>query len=209
MLKTLFSIIAIAAILAAGVIYSGVYDVSASSSRAGFTEWIFSQTVHASVERRARAVRPPDLKDDALQLAGASDFDFMCASCHGAPGKRLGAMGEGLNPAPPDLADSAAYMTPAELFWVTKHGIKMSGMPAWGATHADDDLWPMVAFMTVLPDLDSELYRAMLARGKGKGHHAANDHVRGADKRHDARSNTEAHASEPESSAHNHGSRAH
>ncbi len=106
-----------------------------------------------------------------LLLAGADDFAAMCAGCHGAPGQERGAMGQGLNPKAPNLADSAEHMTPGELFWVTKNGIKMTGMPAWGATHEDRALWPVVAFMTALPGLGSADYEALLARAEGAGHH--------------------------------------
>ncbi len=90
-----------------------------------------------------------------------------------APGQEPEAAGQGLNPKPPDLAESAARMTPAELFWVTKNGIKMTGMPAWGATHDDASIWPVVAFLTALPSLDEAAYRTMLDSAKGAGHHTA------------------------------------
>ncbi len=77
-----------------------------------------------------------------------------------------------LNPAAPDLAEEAAELTAAELFWVTKNGIKMTGMPAWGATHDDSSIWPVVAFMKELPDLDGAAYQAMLESASGRGHHA-------------------------------------
>ncbi len=83
-------------------------------------------------------------------------------------------MGQGLNPPAPDIAISAANMTAAELFWVTKNGIKMTGMPAWGATHDDDALWPVIALMKKLPDLDAAGYQAFLANAEGFGHHAEN-----------------------------------
>jgi len=81
-------------------------------------------------------------------------------------------MGQGLNPPAPDLAEAAKEMTPAELFWVTKNGIKMTGMPAWGQTQRDDELWPVIAFLTRLPDLDSDAYQAMLASAAGMGLHS-------------------------------------
>ena len=70
-------------------------------------------------------------------------------------------IGEGLNPEPPDLSEEAAHMTPQELFWITQNGIKMTGMPAFGPTHSDEELWAMVAFMQKLPDLSPEKYKAM------------------------------------------------
>ena len=80
-------------------------------------------------------------------------------------------MGQGLNPPAPDLAEAAMEMTPAELFWVTKNGIKMTGMPAWGKTREDDELWPVIAFLTRLPELDSEAYQALLTAADGTGFH--------------------------------------
>lgn len=173
------SAVVIAAIIVVGFVYSGFYDVGASSPHSGFANWLMSTTMHASVDRRAKGIDVPDLDDEALQLAGINDFDAMCAACHGAPGKDPEAMGQGLNPPAPDLKESAAHRTAAELFWVTKHGIKMTGMPAWGASHEDEALWPVVAFMTVLPRLSAETYQLMLASSEGSGHHTADNDSHG------------------------------
>ncbi len=177
-LTTMIIAVAIGVIAVVGFAYSGIYDVSASSSHSGIVNWLLSTTSHASVERHAKGVDVPDLDDETLALAGINDFNSMCMGCHGAPGQDPEAMGQGLNPPAPDLAVSAADMTPAELFWVTKNGIKMTGMPAWGATHDDDAIWPVVAFITKLPELDVTQYQDLLASAKRMGHHAddsAND----------------------------------
>lgn len=158
-----------------GFAYSGLYDVSASSPHSGFVNWLLSTTAHASIERRADGVDVPNLDDEALVRAGVNDYSSMCAGCHGDPGQQPGAMGQGLNPPPPDLTESAVHMTAAELFWVTKHGIKMTGMPAWGITHEDEALWPVVAFMTTLPQLDATGYQELLASAEGVGHHAPDE----------------------------------
>ena len=174
-MKTLAVILAVVVtgiIATVGFAYSGIYNVSAGSSHSGLVNWLLSTTSHASMERRAKGIEVPDL-DNELVLAGINDFDSMCTGCHGAPGRDPEAMGQGLNPPAPDLAEEAAELSPAELFWVTKNGIKMTGMPAWGATHQDDAIWPVVAFMTRLPELDAASYQEMLASAAGKGHHAA------------------------------------
>lgn len=171
-IKTLTFVTAIVVIAIVGFAYSGIYDVSASSSHSSIVNWLLSTTSHASIERNAKGIEVPDLSDDALVSAGVNDFNGMCAGCHGAPGQDPEAMGQGLNPAPPDLAESASEMSPAELFWVTKNGIKMTGMPAWGATHDDDAIWPVVAFMTKLPDLDAAQYKDLMDSAGDMGHHA-------------------------------------
>lgn len=173
LLKSLGVALVVVALGTLGIAYSGIYNVAASAPHGAVAKWFFSTTSHASIERRAEDIEVPDLADQALVQAGVNDFSSMCAGCHGAPGQKREAMGLGLNPPPPDLAESAEHMTPAELFWVTKHGIKMTGMPAWGASHDDEALWPVVAFMTTLPDLDAEEYRGLLARAVGMGHHTA------------------------------------
>ncbi len=172
---TLAALIVIGVLAIVGSAYSGMYDVSASSSHGGLIHWLLSTASHASVERRAKGIPVPDLNGDSLVAAGINDFDTMCVGCHGAPGKPPAALGQGLNPSAPDLAESVAHMTPAELFWVTKNGIRMTGMPAWGATHDDDALWPVVAFLTVLPALDAREYEALLVDAQGMGHHASSE----------------------------------
>ena len=157
---------------AAAYLYSGLYDVSASTPHSGLSNWAMSTTMRASIERRARDIPVPDLNDDALVRAGVNDFEAMCVGCHGAPGKARGPAGKGLNPQAPDLRETAQQRTPAELFWTTKHGIKMTGMPAWGATHDDESLWPVVALMVALPELDAKSYSELLASAEGHGHHA-------------------------------------
>ncbi len=171
-LITLAVVVIVGLMGAIGFAYSGLYNVGASSPHSGFLNWLLSTTSHASVERRARDIEVPNLEESALILAGINDFKGMCVGCHGAPGKDPDAMGQGLNPPPPDLAESAAEMTAAELFWVTKNGIKMTGMPAWGATHDDDAIWPVVALLKKLSDLDAAGYQALLANAEGFGHHA-------------------------------------
>lgn len=173
-MKTLTTLLIAALIVVAGGIcfaYSGVYDVSASSPHSGFVRWLLSTTSEASIERHAGNIEAPDLSDESMVRAGASDFDAMCVGCHGAPGRQPDPVGQGLNPPPPDLAESASHMNPAELFWVIKHGVRMTGMPAWGATHEDDELWPVVAFIETLPELDAGGYQALLDSAEGMGHH--------------------------------------
>ena len=210
-ITALLAVIAIGVLAAVGYAYSGLYDVSATSSHSGILSWLLSTTSHASVERRAGEIDVPDLDDMALTLAGVNDFAGMCAGCHGAPGQAPEAMGQGLNPAPPDLAESAAHMTPAELFWVTKNGLKMTGMPAWGATHDDSALWPVVAFMTRLPGLDGAGYEALLADATGRGHHSDEQGGAGHDDAGLGDAGTEQHANEAadDSAAHDHSGHEH
>ena len=49
-------------------------------------------------------------------------------------------------------------------FWVIKHGVKMTGMPAWGASHDDDVIWSLVAFLNKLPQLSPQQYKEIVEK---------------------------------------------
>ncbi|MBD3646618.1 MAG: cytochrome c, partial [Pseudomonadales bacterium] len=173
--------IATVAVAAGAVIFawSGLFNVAASSPHNPVVKWLLSTTMHDSVERGATLITVPDLEDEQLIRTGAGDFEAMCATCHGAPGREPDALGKGLNPPAPDLTDAGEHMTAAEIFWVTRHGVRMTGMPAWGITHDDEELWPIVAFITQeLPETTPAEYLA-LARNSSRHTHdtpAGDDH---------------------------------
>lgn len=182
-MKLLTKLLFVLILIGVGVVgfaFSGIYDVSATTKHSGVVHWLLSTTSRNSIERRARHITVPDLNSDALKLAGINDYSSMCAGCHGAPGLEAEAVGRGLYPPAPNLSESASKMTPAELFWVAQNGIKNTGMPAWGATHDDEALWPVVSFLVILPEMSAEDYQSMLAQAAGSGHHAS-----GASQTHD------------------------
>jgi mono/diheme cytochrome c family protein len=164
-------------------IYSGIYNVAATSRDPAIVRWILSTTMDHSVERRgAEVVSPGDLSlsDPRTLEVGFEHYNEMCTGCHGAPGVEPGEAHDGLNPKPPNLAESAQDMSPGELFWVIKHGVKMTGMPAWGPTHSDAKIWAMVAFVKKLPQITPSDYRDMQTRlagadGQANHHHAGEE----------------------------------
>lgn len=168
---TLLTLIVVLGVTVIAFAYSGLYDVSARSAHSAPVSWLLSTTSESAIRRQGSLITVPDLSKEELISAGINDYEAMCANCHGAPGRSPSAMALGLNPRAPDLSRSARAKSAGELFWVTKHGIKMTGMPAWGATHDDAALWPVVAFMTRLPELDGPAYRELLADASGMGHH--------------------------------------
>jgi mono/diheme cytochrome c family protein len=102
----------------------------------------------------------PDLADRDLIARGAEHYSEMCTGCHLAPGVTTSELRQGLYPVPPNFS-AGISRRPAEAFWVIKHGIKMSAMPAWGSTHDDEAIWAIVAFLQQLPTLDANEYSAL------------------------------------------------
>jgi mono/diheme cytochrome c family protein len=145
-----------ALLFGAVVLYSGVYNVAADEKHWGATAQLMQTARIRSVERRARDINPPILDDPKRVLKGAGEYAQMCVMCHLAPGVTETALRQGLYPVPPQLAERK--IDPKSAFWVIKHGITISGMPAWGATHDDETLWSIVAFVQKLPSLSAQQY---------------------------------------------------
>ena len=153
-------IVAVAAVL--GFVWSGLYDIGADVPHTRLVASMVETLRERSIETRARSVVVPDLKDPQVILSGAGHYAAMCTGCHLAPGMKDSEIRPGLYPQPPNL--SKARVDPKEAFWVIKHGIKMSAMPAWGASHDDATIWSMVAFLQKLPDLSPAQYRDIVAK---------------------------------------------
>ena len=181
-MKTLLKLLGVLGVLILAAllfIYSGVYDVSAGSPDNGLIDWALrttrSRSVHRAYERLEGKVPIPRLDDPEMIRTGLVHYHEMCATCHGAPGVKISEIGQGLNPYPPELAAHTAEDEPLETFWVVKNGIKMTGMPAFGVTHTDEEIWAIVAFLKRLPKLSPQEYQALVEEGRmvpaGEGTH--------------------------------------
>ncbi len=151
----------------------GVYNVAADRPHWAVTELLLTALRERSIEVRSEDLPVPALDDPAMIAAGARAYDEMCVACHLAPGQAPTELHEGLYPEPPEFDDLAEDSTdePGEAFWVIKHGIKLTGMPAWGKSHSDADIWALVAFLHQAEGLTPERYRALVsAAPAGHGH---------------------------------------
>jgi hypothetical protein len=113
-----------------------------------------------SIEARSASLIVPNLENPQMISKGAGQYAAMCTGCHLAPGINDSEIRPGLYPQPPDL--SQARVEPKAAFWVIKHGIKMSAMPAWGGSHDDATIWSMVAFLQKLPDMTPDQYKEIV-----------------------------------------------
>lgn len=164
------AIAAVVAIVVAAALYLwlGLYNVGADAPHLGVTRTVIAFARNHSIAARVGNIKVPSLNEPGRVAYGAADYDAMCTSCHLAPGMAENEMRPGLYPKPPKLAEIPA-LPPAVQFWVIKHGIKMSGMSAWGKTHSDDEIWNMVALLQKLPKLTPGEYKMLV--GIAAGHH--------------------------------------
>lgn len=165
----------VVSVLAAGLVgaflmltYAGAFNVGADDPHWSVTARTLVWARDRSISAHATEISVPDLADPELIALGAEHYGAMCVGCHLAPGVGDNELRQGLNPKPPNLTERRDR-SPAESFWIIKHGIKMTGMPAWGVTHDDDSIWGLVAFLQQMPTMDVASYQSLTNPEMGNG----------------------------------------
>ncbi|WP_079436995.1 cytochrome c [Zoogloea sp. LCSB751] len=191
MKKTLISLAVLTAagvVAGAAVLYAGAINVAADEPHHPLTYRLLEFARERSIAVRASELKPPgDLADPERVRRGSGNYDAMCVGCHLSPGVEDSEIRKGLYPVPPRLADKpAALLDPqfaqARQFWIIKHGIKASGMPAWSKGGMEDEaIWDLVAFVQKLPGLTAADYRVLVAASEGHSHGGLDGHHDGHD----------------------------
>lgn len=162
-------LIVLAALLAVGFLWSGLYDIGADDPHLAPVHAALQTLRERSVAVRVRDLKVPDLSDAALIRQGAGNYAAMCTGCHLTPGGSATELSRGLYPSPPQFV-RGQLSAPARQFWTIKHGIKASGMPAWGKSMDDHAIWGLVAFVQRMPALDAAAYQALVESSEGHSH---------------------------------------
>jgi len=214
---TIGALIAIAALAGLTVVNTGLFNVATTWDDPGLVRWALETTRENSIERHAAGITAPPLNEVKKIENGFRSYREMCAICHTFPGGKESPVTKGLNPKPPKLKKVADKIPPAELFWVIKNGIRMTGMPGWGETHEDNEIWDIVAFVKTMPKMSKADYQALDSR-LPKGHHHGggghdeededhdHDHEEAGDTDHHSHGAAEEHE---EGAGHNEGDHAH
>lgn len=176
-LKCLIGGVVVVTAVGVAVLYSGWYPMGADVPHSRLTYWVLETLRERSIARASAEIEvPQDLATPDRLLRGGADYNDMCVGCHLKPGKTQSDFTLGLYPTPPNLTlrpEEPVDPQPQQRrrFWIIKHGIKASGMPAWGPGHDDERIWNMVAFLQRLPDLSAAEYQILTARDADSAHH--------------------------------------
>jgi mono/diheme cytochrome c family protein len=194
----LLTILAVLVVLVGAALlfmYSGAYDVAASSPPSGLEHWVVTTVRDHSIEKRIQGLTIPDLEDSARVRRGYVHYRESCADCHGVPGRGREEYAADMNPPPPRF-----FRTPEDLermrarrermrqeagsradarrgereghevhearenFWKIQNGVAMTGMPSFGKTHSDEEIWDLVAFVDALKrGMTADQYQALAA----------------------------------------------
>jgi mono/diheme cytochrome c family protein len=171
-LKTL--LLVFAALLAGGGVFawSGAFNVAADDPHWAITLKVLEGVRDRSIAVRARGIEvPADLEAPRRIATGARVYDDLCHDCHVEPGDDDDdeEVRAGMYPQPPNFPRQGVRRGPEETFWIVKHGLKMTGMPAWGLTHDDDTLWSVVAFLRKLPQMSEDEFDSLERAGGRRG----------------------------------------
>ncbi len=173
-MKALLITIAVFFFLLAGVtayFWLGSYNVAATEPHWKITHWVLEEVRDRSISAHSRGIISPPSSDPKLIQIGFTHFHAMCRLCHGAPGFTRMEFALGLYPDPPPLSSGDTQSEgEAELFWIVKNGLKMTGMPAFGPTHSTEELWGIVSFLRRLPKLNPEEYGKMVKAAHPEKH---------------------------------------
>jgi len=129
----------------------GFGEVRADLPPGRWEKTLMFSSVHASVRRHAPELPNPIPPTDENLIAGGKIYLNECAGCHGTPGKPD--LGDSLYPPIPQLPIVGTTYTEAQIFWVAKHGIRLSGMFANGQWDSDKKLWTVAAYIKRIKSL--------------------------------------------------------
>ncbi|MGA7179713.1 MAG: cytochrome c [Thiobacillaceae bacterium] len=181
------SLVAILLIILAAMAYVGFggYNVGADAPHWTITAKIIQAVRERSMTLHAQRIAIPAALDQPQRIAdGAGLYDEMCTGCHLAPGMEDSEMRRGLYPQPPDFPTEGIDDLQTA-FWVIKHGIKLTAMPAWGKSHTDEQIWDMVAFLQQIKGLTAARYHALVAAATPEAKsHEHEEHGHGDANRH-------------------------
>jgi mono/diheme cytochrome c family protein len=162
------------ALIAAGAVFAaacaavlfvelGFYNIGADDHHNKLTLAIIVQLRDRSIGARLGSIKPQLNATPEMVRAGAQHYATLCVGCHLAPGVSKSEVRTGLYPHPPNLAQEEMQES-RRAFWIIKHGIKMSAMPAWGKTLDDAEVWDVVAFVRKMPGMSAEDYQQLVQR---------------------------------------------
>jgi mono/diheme cytochrome c family protein len=175
-------VLGLGAVTVIGLLQAGAIDMAADTPHSPAVYRLIEWAREQSIIRRAADIVPPDDLPDAGRIRrGAGNYDAMCANCHLSPGIEDSEIRKGLYPIPPNLSKPAnaddSDRTDARRFWIIKHGVKASGMPAWSKGGMEDEaIWDLTAFLKIMPSLSPEEYHRQVEPSNGHTHGGLEEH---------------------------------
>lgn len=161
-MNKLLALIGLIIIILGLYLYMGYYNISANEPHMNFVEDIIHEVKESSIRHHTKDIIKPAISREQIMSTGFQHYDTMCVECHAAPGISESELSKGLYPKPPLFPDDIEEeMGIEQIYWITKNGIKMSGMPGFGTDHSDDELWVIAGFVNELRNMPEDRYKEL------------------------------------------------
>lgn len=130
----------------------GYSQIGADSAPSAIEAAVLQSAVRHSVRRSAADVpSPPPASEDAL-VEGGKLYVAGCEGCHGRLGGPFREDHDHFPPIPQLPYVGTQYAEP-QLYWIVKHGIRMTSMSAYGPFYSEKQLWSLAAFLRRINNL--------------------------------------------------------
>jgi mono/diheme cytochrome c family protein len=129
-------------------------DISSLNRPGRVENYLAIRAKHILVAHAAQQTLPAETGNSADSIEdGHTTYGSACAGCHGYDGRTPTKLGNSFYPEAPSLAaDHVQHYSDAELFVIIRGGIRLSGMPGFGNTQPNDQLWNLVHYVRTLPN---------------------------------------------------------
>jgi mono/diheme cytochrome c family protein len=131
----------------------GYVNFAADQRPSSFERHLAMAAMDASADRRAPQQKNPVPPTEQYVVAGAKLYVDHCAGCHGLPSKPESQFARSFNPPAPGFFKDAPDMAENQNFCIIQHGVRWTGMPAWGGTLNDAQIWQTVTFLSNIEKL--------------------------------------------------------
>lgn len=125
----------------------GLFPIGADNPPSALERNLAGRAMNVYVDAHMPVGQNPMAPTPGNLTAGARNYEQHCALCHGGATAKISPLRDKFSPPAPQLINRIPHDPDSWLFWVTKHGVRLSGMPAWDGIMSDDEMWQTVAFI--------------------------------------------------------------
>jgi thiosulfate dehydrogenase len=136
------------------VVKFGLFNLRADATIPSLERTVAGGAMDNYVERHAPKMQNPVPVTDENLLEGVKLYKQHCAVCHGGPANPISPVGTSFYPHVPQFLRRAPDMPDNQNFFITKYGVRWTGMPGWGKVMSDDQLWKVTAFLSKMEKMD-------------------------------------------------------
>ncbi len=132
-----------------GFVKLGFMPVATKGSPLPLEHWIVKTALRAAIAPDLARVAPFELKDSERVAHASKIYVNHCGGCHGIENKE-NLMAQSMFPPAPQFFTPGKEVTDdpvGKIYWKVKHGIRLTGMPAYESILKEDEIWEVSLFL--------------------------------------------------------------